>query len=256
MSTPCRANIAVLAVAGAMLLAGCAATPMSLTSEGGVVTSSIDGGPARATALAAPEGSGASSAAGAKTADSRGAGRLALARSLRDKGDRAKALIELERGRAEAPGNRELAGEAGLVALELGQADKARKLLEAAIDPARPDWRSVSALGTALAAAGKQTQAQAQLKRALELNPNHRPTLNNLALSYALDGKLADAEKTLRAAGSGEPESPRQMKENLALVIALSGKYAEAERLATKVLPKDKAKANVVYVRSLTQQGS
>jgi Flp pilus assembly protein TadD len=182
--------------------------------------------------------------------------RLALARSLRDKGDRAKALIELERGRAEAPGNRELAREAGLIALELGQTDKARKSLEAAIDPARPDWQTLSALGTALAAAGKQPEAQANFKRALVLKPDHRPTLNNLALSYALDGKLADAEKTLRAAGVGDAESPRQMKENLALVMALAGKYDDAERLATKVLPKDKAKANIVYVRSLTQQGS
>jgi Flp pilus assembly protein TadD len=181
---------------------------------------------------------------------------LALARSLRDKGDRAKALIELERGRAEAPGNRELAREAGLIALELGQTDRARKHLEAAIDAARPDWQTLSALGTALAAAGKQTEAQSHFKRALALQPNHRPTLNNLALSYALDGKLADAEKTLRAAGVGEADTPRQMKENLALVMALAGKYDDAERLATKVLPKAQAKSNIVYVRSMTQQGS
>jgi Flp pilus assembly protein TadD len=255
MSTPRRANLIMVSLAGSLLLGGCASSPLAIAPDGGVVTASTSGGRGGSLGTVAPVAAEAGGAATPKARSGRGADRLALARSLRDKGDRAKALVELERGRAEAPGNRQLAREAGLIALELGQTDKARKHLEAAIDPGRPDGPTLSALGTALAAAGKQTEAQAHFKRALALQPNHRPTLNNLALSYALDGKLADAEKTLRAAGVGEADTPRQMKENLALVMALAGKYDDAERLATKVLPKAQAKSNIVYVRSMTQQG-
>lgn len=254
MSRP-RPYMILVSFVGSLLLGGCAASPLGISADGGIVTASATGGRGGSVGTGAPGAAETGGAATSKTRSGRGTDRLAVARSLRDKGDRAKALIELERGRAEAPGNRELAREAGLIALELGQADKARKHLEGALDPARPDGPTLSALGTAFAAAGKQTEAQSHFKRALVLQPSHRPTLNNLALSYALDGKLADAEKTLKAAGVGEADTPRQMKENLALIMALAGKYDDAERLATKVLPKAQAKSNIVYVRSMTQQG-
>ncbi|MEZ5817472.1 MAG: tetratricopeptide repeat protein [Hyphomicrobiaceae bacterium] len=247
-----KERVASLAIAATLLLGGCAATPLALGPDGNVSTASIGTTGGQQSAKAGEE----QKQVGSKDAAARGAGRLAAARALRKKGDRAKALAELDRARTEAPENREIAREAGLIALELGQLDKSRKALEASLDPAKPDLQTLSALGTALAAAGKQREAQGYFKKALALKPDHRPTLNNLALSYALDGKLADAEKTLRKAGVGDADSPKQMKENLALVMALAGKFDDAERVATKVLPKQQAQANIAYVRSLTKQGS
>lgn len=146
-----------------------------------------------------------------------------------------------------------MAREAGILALELGQIDKAKKSLTTALDQAAPDFHTLAALGTAHASSGNQRDAQAHFKRALELKPDHQPTLNNLALSYALDGDLAKAEAALKAAAKG-PQASQQVKENLALVLALAGKYDDAEKVAAGVMPKAKAAANMAYLRQLTDK--
>jgi Flp pilus assembly protein TadD len=174
------------------------------------------------------------------------------ARAIRAKGDVKRALAGLERVQAAQPSDREIAREIGYLALQLGELDKARKALELGIDPAHLDWRAVAALGAVHAHLGDQPAAQTQLKKALELNPGHGPTLNNLALSYALAGKLAKAESTLRVAAKGAPT--KQIKENLALVLALAGKYADAEQAVDGVMPKPKVVANMEYLRSLKQK--
>ncbi len=178
---------------------------------------------------------------------------LVLARAFRDKGDKAKALAELERGRQEQPKDRELAHEAGILALELGQIDKAKKSLTIALDQAAPDCHTLAALGTAHASSGNQRDAQTHFKQALAIKPDHQPTLNNLALSYALDGDLARAESALKAAAKGGQPS-QQVKENLAVVLALAGKFDDAEKVAAGVMPKAKAAANMAYLRSLTEK--
>ncbi len=178
---------------------------------------------------------------------------LVLARALRDKGDKSKALAEVERSRQDKPADRELAREAGILALELGLIDKAKKSLTLALDPAAPDFHTLAALGTAHASSGNQRDAQTHFSRALVLKPDHQPTLNNLALSYALDGNLAKAEATLKSMAKGS-QPPHQVKENLALVLALAGKFDDAEKVAAGVMPKAAAAANIAYVRQLTDK--
>jgi Flp pilus assembly protein TadD len=180
-------------------------------------------------------------------------GPIALARQLRAKGDKAKALAELEKARAQNPKDRQLAREAGFIALELGRVEPAVAAFEAAHDPAKPDWHTLTGLGTAYASLGRQKPAQQAFSKALELRPNHAPTLNNLALSYALEGNLAKAEQTLRTIKGRDEAAPVTVQENLALVLALGGKFDDAERMAVGVLPKDKAKSNIAYLRSLTR---
>jgi Flp pilus assembly protein TadD len=86
---------------------------------------------------------------------------------------------------------------------------------------------------TALASRGKQAEAQAQFAKALALAPDHPSVLNNLALSYALDGKTAEAEKLLRKATALKVMTDgNRLEQNLALVLGLSGKYAEARTAA------------------------
>ncbi len=156
----------------------------------------------------------------------------------------------LDRASAAKPADRRLQLERGLLALELGDAAKAEKLLRQAHDPKAPDWRLHSALGAALASRGKQQEAQEQLAKALALAPDQPSVLNNLALSYALDGKAAQAEQLLRKAQRSTGATP-QMQENLALVLGLRGRYDEAQSAGQAALPPAKAEQNVAYLREL-----
>ena len=176
---------------------------------------------------------------------------LAHARALRAT-NKAEALAVLDRAAAGKPGDRRLQLERGLLALELGDAAKAEKLLRHAHDPKAPDWRLHSALGAALASRGKQQAAQVEFAKALTLAPDQPSVVNNLALSYALDGKVEEGEKLLRKAARSAGRTP-QVQENLALVLGLHGRYEEARSVGQTALPPIKADENVAYLRQLDQ---
>lgn len=170
------------------------------------------------------------------------------ARTLRTSGKKAEALALLDKT-AGADKDKALVGERGLLALELGQVVKAEQLLARAQNPARPDWRLQSAYGAALSANGKQKEAQEQLGKALAAAPGEPSVLNNLALSYALEGKIDGAETLLRqtAERSGDP----QAKQNLALILGLKGKVGEARAITEATLPPETARENVAYFEKL-----
>lgn len=180
---------------------------------------------------------------------------LAYARALRGGGAKAEALAVLDKASTAKSTNNTLRLERGLLALELGHAAKAERLLRQAHHPKAPDWRVHSALGAALASRGRQQEAQAQFAKALALAPDHPTVLNNLALSYALDGKVAEAEKLLRKAKPQPAQAP-QVKQNLALVLGLRGKYDEARTLGEAALPPPKAAGNVDYLKRLASAKS
>jgi Flp pilus assembly protein TadD len=177
---------------------------------------------------------------------------LAYARVLREQGSAREALAVLDKASALKPADKRLLLERGLLALDLGDPAKAEALLRKAQDDKAPSWRLHSALGTALAARGKQPDAQVEFAKALELAPDHPSVLNNLALSYALDGKIADAERLLRKARrtDGAQQSPK-VQQNLALVLGLSGKYEEARTASAGALSPARAQDNVAYLESL-----
>ncbi|MBY0224936.1 MAG: tetratricopeptide repeat protein [Hyphomicrobium sp.] len=170
------------------------------------------------------------------------------ARDLRAAGKKAEALELLDRS-AGADTDRAIIGERGLLALELGQIDKSVALLARAQNPVKPDWRMQSAYGAALSAAGRQKEAQDQFSKALAAAPGQPSILNNLALSYALEGRKDEAETTLRqaAAQTGDP----QARQNLALVLGLNGKTGEASAITKSTLPPEKAKENLAYFEKL-----
>lgn len=176
------------------------------------------------------------------------------ARRLRLAGDLGKALRLLDAAAEKAPADKALMMERGLVALEAGQVKRSEALLRQAFDPAAADWRLNSALGSALAAQGKQAEAQLQFAKALEIMPDHPSVLNNLALSYALDGKHEEAEQLLKRVTRLEGAEPKA-KQNLALLLGLKGKVGEAQRISEAVLPPDKARVNVSYLESLRAGG-
>jgi Flp pilus assembly protein TadD len=89
-----------------------------------------------------------------------------------------------------------------------------------------------------------------QFAKALALSPDQPSVLNNLALSYALDGNSAEAEQLLRKAQRGAGQTPK-MQENLALVLGLRGRYDEVRSAGQAALPPAKADQNVAYLREL-----
>lgn len=171
------------------------------------------------------------------------------ARKIKESGNKARALGILEKT-PDSDKDKSLLLERGLITLEMGQIERAVDLLKQAHDPQAPDWRQHSALGAALSAKGDQVAAQTEFDSALKLSPNNPSILNNLALSYALDGKHAEAERLLRNVSSAENSQP-QAKQNLALILGLRGNIDEARKVSEGVLPPEKVKANVAYLESL-----
>jgi Flp pilus assembly protein TadD len=200
---------AFLASAAALVLAGCAQSALPELETSALTAPASSEPPATGTA---------------------GTGVIEQARALRAKGEKAKALALLDAAARQAPNDKVLAKERGLLALELGHIATAEPLLKNAVDPAAPDWRVHSALGSAMAASGRPKEAQKQFSKALELAPDHPSVLNNLALAYALDGKHEEAERLLRQVAARSDAAPKA-KQNLALLRDLKGK-GEPGRLA------------------------
>jgi Flp pilus assembly protein TadD len=178
---------------------------------------------------------------------------LAFARNLRAMGEKGQALSVLQQASIYAGNNRELAGEYGRLALEQGQLGLAQKLLDAADDPARPDWRIVSARGTALAKQGQYKDAIPLYERALTLSHNNPSILSNLAMAHVAEGQAARAEELLRLAVAEAGSDDVRVRQNLALVLGLQGKHEEAQPLAARDLSADAAASDTEYVRRLVR---
>jgi Flp pilus assembly protein TadD len=212
------ARIGVVAGAAGMALAGCASLgidppPAELTTDE-TAGSGVQVEPRARTAQAERPVKLAAAPKGA----------LAEARALRQAGNRKAALDLLERVVAEGKKDRALEAEHALMVLESGDALRAEKLLKPLVARPSADWRLHSAYGSALAAIGRHPDAQIQFAKALELAPEHPAVLNNLALSYALDGRPEDAERLLRqVTASREAGASRigMAKENLTLLLAV-----------------------------------
>lgn len=175
---------------------------------------------------------------------------LAYAKNLKAANRKPEALAVLQQASFFNASNREIASEYGRLALEAGQVSLAQKLLAAADDPAKPDWRVISARGTALAKQGSYAEAIPFYERAAALAPSQASVQSNLAMAYAANGQPAKAEEILRrVAGNGDAK----VRQNLALVVGLQGKYDEARTIAAADLPPEAATANVEYVRSMVR---
>lgn len=162
---------------------------------------------------------------------------VAYARNLKAMGRKANALAALQATYMLASDDKDLLSEYGRLALDLGQVSTAEKLLIQAEDPAKPDWRIISARGTILAKQNRFKEAVSFYERALELSPGHPSLLNNLAMAYAMDGQAKRGEDLLREAmQAGGAQDPRLQK-NLELVVGLQGKSTQREATAAVIEP-------------------
>lgn len=164
---------------------------------------------------------------------------LNYARNLKALGEKQKALGVLQQLAVLHDGDPELAGEYGRLALELNQVAAASKLLAIADNPAKPDWRIISARGTVYARRGDFKQAIKEYERALAQS-NQPSVLNNLAMAHAMSGDAVKAEELLRQAAALEGKNAK-VQQNLALVLGLQGRYDEAKTSIAAAEPASKA---------------
>lgn len=151
---------------------------------------------------------------------------IAYARNLKALGRKAQALSVMQSSYTYAPDDKDFLSEYGRLSLELGQISTAEQLLLRADDPAKPDWRILSARGTVLAKQGRFKESIEFFEKARTLAPEQASLMNNLAMAYTMDGQAARGEALLRQAASTGTSDPR-VQQNLALVVGLQGKGAE-----------------------------
>lgn len=178
---------------------------------------------------------------------------LNYARSLKALGAKDRALEVLARTHQLQPKNTELASEYGRLALDLGKVQLADQLLNRAMrGKGSPDWRLLSAMGTVQAKRGNHKKAQSYYVAALKQQPGATSVYNNLALSYALDGKAGDAENLLKQAVN-KGHNTQVVRQNLALVLGLQSKFGEAEKIAKADLDNNRIDNNVSYLRKMVK---
>ena len=151
-----------------------------------------------------------------------------------------------------SPQNAEIQATMGKKLLGMGQPTIALELLQrsAALQP--QSWQAHSVLGAALDQATRHAEAREHYQAALAIKPDELSITNNLAMSYALQGKLPEAERILREALAqpGSKSLPR-IRQNLALIVGLQGRLDESQQIAAQDLPPDQVQANRAYLQEM-----
>jgi Flp pilus assembly protein TadD len=178
---------------------------------------------------------------------------LAYARALRATDQISQASAVLQQAALRNPKDRALLGAYGKSLVEAGRFREAIDVLANAHTPANPDWRILSAQGSASAQLGDQARAQTFYEAALKIRPNEPSLLSNLGLSYALSRNLDQAEQTLRLAVD-QPGADARVRANLALVLGLKGRFADAESVLRRDMSPTEAASNVASLRKLAAQ--
>jgi Flp pilus assembly protein TadD len=180
---------------------------------------------------------------------------LAYAGQLKNLGQTGQQLQVLAKLYRYYPSDATLLSIYGRELMRAGRPDEAQPILAKAIAAGGNDWKTYSAMGSALDQQGKYGEARDYYHRALAIAPGTPAVMNNLGMSYALEGDLKQAEKTLREAsdlpaGKSEP----RLRQNLALVVGLEGRFDEARRIASTDLPPDQVEANMAYLQKMLAQ--
>lgn len=248
MSHPSRSRAMVLALlattAAASLLGACNQTDGQLFSKRSF--SSDD------TQMSANEAVGATTQWAAAYAKNPQDPRMALgyAMALKAIGSRDRSLEILKTAYQTNPNDGEVAAELGRLALDMGHLEIAKPTLQVAEAQGVRDWKTLSAQGTLRAKQGQHAEAQQYYLAALQVEPDAVSVINNLALSYALDGKADKSEELLRKAVASGHEDKR-VRQNLALVLGLQGKFDEARKVASVDMTDTEAKDSMSYLRNM-----
>lgn len=166
---------------------------------------------------------------------------LAFADSLRRSGNHQAAVTFLDKYLASNPGDAVALETRGLCLMSLGSVADAGKSFEQvmALEPTR--WRTLNAIGVLFTMKGKVTEALAYFDEALTHNPENASVQNNRGLALAMERRFDEAvdsfQRTRRNLRIGSTDM-KQVDMNLALVYAIAGRLEDAERTASPYLSK------------------
>lgn len=179
---------------------------------------------------------------------------IAYAGNLQQLGQQQTASQVLQEVAKANGNNAPVLARAGKSLLTMGDLQSAATTLEraAALNP--KDWQTLSALGSAYDQLSRYGEARDKYQQALAINPAAVAVHNNLAMSYALQGNLPEAEKMLRQLMNSTGSDAARVRQNLALVVGLQGRFDEARKIASEDLPPDQVDANLAYLQKMMAQ--
>ncbi|WP_421693963.1 tetratricopeptide repeat protein [Aestuariivirga sp.] len=248
MSRAGRPAAAILILTTTVVLTGCNKTTSQTTGASDLATAS--------TAPVSPE---ALADLGVKwQTDPKNVNKgLAYANGLEAVGNTEQELSVYQQLTVMNPKNGKLAGLYGRKLVSAGQSETAIPVLEGAEKAGDSDWRIASALGSAYDQQGLYQKAREQYQKALAADPQNLTVMNNLAMSYALEGNLKQAETELRSADAlPRAKSVPRIRQNLALVVGLQGRFDEATKLAQQDLPPEQVEENMAYLKKMLSQSN
>lgn len=172
---------------------------------------------------------------------------LQRADSLRARGAEAEAFALLAAAHRRYPRDAPILSAYARQAVLMGEDELAEPLLKRALAAEPGDWRALSAQGVLDERSGQQAEGRGTLLLARSVSAQQAAVLNNLGVSYLLEGRAAEAAGLLRQALASptlKPAHAARMKRNLAVAVAVGGDFALAERLAGEKLPQSLKQAN------------
>ena len=125
-----------------------------------------------------------------------------------------------------APGNADAGVGLGIALLSRGDPQGALAYIKPVAEASR-DARVLRNYGVTLDMLGRPDEAQAAYRRGLAQTPADPDLRGNLALSLAISGDMAGAEKEIRAAVNS-PNAPERESLNQVMLLAMAGREAEA----------------------------
>jgi Flp pilus assembly protein TadD len=166
---------------------------------------------------------------------------LTLGQSLRDRGANTEAFAVFAAAHRRYPRDSRLLSAYGRQALRMGEEALAARLLRQAIEADPNDWRALSAHAVLEGRQGRNANARIAFVQAQSLSADDPVVLNNLGISYLLDGNAERAAALFRQALLSlklNRMKAARIRRNLAVALAVSGDFATAERLAARSLPR------------------
>lgn len=179
---------------------------------------------------------------------------VALARTLKELGEREQALEILETGAKVNPDNDLLKFEVAKAFIENDQPETALARLDL-VDVNNIDFTAefYNAKGIAHDKLGNSIKAQAAYKKGLENEPRNGLLLNNLALSQILNGQAEQAVIILEELVKRKDAKPRY-RHNLALAYGLLNEEKKARRVLLQDLHRTEAEQNLEYYRVMREE--
>jgi len=177
---------------------------------------------------------------------------LAYANQLKALEQTGQQLAVLKRLTGYHPKDMSLRAHYGRSLLKAGRPIQAENAFRAMIRDGQGDWKTYNALGAALAEQGRYGEAREQYGLSLKQSPNNPEIINNIAMSFILEGNPARAETLLRQAMRfSRGRHAQRLRQNLALAVGLQGRFKEARYIASQDLSPAEVAANMAYLKRM-----